>query len=118
MDDAPRETVKRANERLAIFLEGARRGLRGEGDFDVQDVRRLRKAIGEMALVVAQWAELRRLQPEIAGELDHYRRQLSELQIALVRIKVMLHARRASMEAGQVHNAAVSRWVSAFQQTR
>jgi hypothetical protein len=118
MNEAPRATIERVNARLAILLEGARRALRGEGDFDVQDVRRFREAIGEMASLVAQWAELRRLQPEMAGELDLYKSQLSELQTSLVRIRVMLHARRAHLEVSQLHNAAVSRWVSAFRQTR
>jgi hypothetical protein len=118
MSEAPQQTVERANARLEALLEGARRALRGEGDFDVQDVQLFRKAIGEMTAIVAQSRELRRLQPEIGSQLDLYKSQLRELQTTLVQLRVMLHTRQAKLHASQSHNTAVSRWVSAFRQTR
>ncbi len=118
MNDATRLTVERVNSHLAVLLEDARRALRGERHFDVQDVRQLREPIGEMTLIVAQWAEVRRLQPEIAGPLDLYKSQLGELQTTLRRIRIMLLARQASLQASQFHNTAVSRWVCALRQTR
>lgn len=118
MDEGLRQTVERVNARLAVLLEEARRALRGECDFGVADVRRLREPVGEMAAIVPRWAELQRLQPEIAGELAFYKSQLGDLQATLVRIRVMLHGRQATLHIGQNHNIAVSRWVSAFRQTR
>jgi len=118
MSEAARQTVERANARLEVLLEGARRALRGERDFDVNDVRQFRKAIGEMTAIVAQSSNLRRLQPEIGSQLDLYKSQLRELQTTLVQLRVMLHSRQARLHASQSHHTAVSRWVSAFRQTR
>ena len=71
-----------------------------------------------MAQIAASAAELRRLKPEIAGELDLYKSQLSDLQDTLGQIRVMLLARQASLEAGRAQLSAVSHWVNAFRQTR
>jgi hypothetical protein len=118
MKEAAQQTIKRASARLAELLEETRRAVRGERDFDVSDVRRLQEPVGEMAPIVAQASELRRLQPEIAGPLEIYKSQLRELQSTLIQVRIMLHTRQASLQVGQVHNAAVSRWVSALRQTR
>jgi hypothetical protein len=71
-----------------------------------------------MAAIVAESAELRRMQPEIAGELDLYKAQLGEMQATLGQIRMMLLARQASMEAGRAQLSAVSQWINAFRQTR
>jgi hypothetical protein len=115
---ATSETIEGVNARLSVLLEGARRALRGEGDFTVQDVRRFRAVLGEMTLIVAESKELRRLQPEIGDQLDRYKAQLGDLQALLLKIRIMLHTRQASVNASQNQNTAVSRWVSAFLQTR
>jgi len=118
MGATPQQTVERVNDCLSQLLEGARRALRGESEFDAEDVRRFREPLGEMTTIVAQSSELRRLQPEIGEPLDLYKSQLSELQTILVQVRVMLYSRQASLNACQSHNTAVSRWVSAFQQTQ
>jgi len=118
MAEKARDTVERANARLAVLLEEARRALRGERDFDLRDVRRLREPLAEMASIVEQAPELRRQQPEVGAQLDVYKSQLRELQTTIVQIRVMLHTRQASLQASQNHNTAVSRWVSALRQTR
>jgi hypothetical protein len=117
MKDAA-QTIDRASARLAELLEEARRSIRGERDFDVTDVRRLQEPVGEMAVIVAQASELRRLQPEISGHLDRYKTQLRELQSTLIQVRIMLHTRQTRMQASHVHTNAVSRWVSALRQTR
>ena len=118
MQETTQQTIERASSRLAELLEEARRAIRGERDFDVSDVRRLQEPVGEMAPIVAQAAELRRLQPETTGPLEFYKSQLRELQSTLIQVRIMLHTRQANLQAGHVHNTAVSRWVSALRQTR
>jgi hypothetical protein len=118
MGDSALQTVERVNARMAELLEEARRALRGERDFDTEDVQRLREPVGAMDSIVARSNELRRLQPEIAGQLDLYKSQLRDLQTILLQIRVMLKGRQAALDAGQTHNTAVSRWVSALHQTR
>jgi hypothetical protein len=116
--DTTQRIIERANARIEELLEGARRAIRGERDFDATDVRRLQEPIGEMAEIVAQASELRRLQPEFSGHLDRYKAQLRELQSILIQVRIMLHTRQAHLEASQVHTTAVSRWVFALRQTR
>jgi hypothetical protein len=118
MDDSALQTVERVNVRMAELLEEARRALRGERDFDTEDVRRLREPVGAMESIVARSYELRRLQPEIGGQLDLYKSQLRDLLTIVMQIRVMLTARQAALSSGQTHNTAVSRWFSALNQTR
>jgi hypothetical protein len=118
MSDAVRQTLLRVNTRLAELLEGARRALRGEGDFGVEEVRALRQPVEEMAPIVAESAELRQVRPELAGQLDLYKSNLGDLQTTLEQIRMMLLARQASLEAGRAQLCAVSQWVTAFRQTR
>ena len=113
-----RQTLLRVNERLGELLEGARRALRGEGNFGVEEVRQLRQPVEELAPIVAGAEELRRVRPELAGELDLYKSNLGDLQTTLVQIRIMLLARQASLEAGRAQLCAVSQWVTAFRQTR
>lgn len=118
MSEAVRQTLLRVNACLGGLLEDARRALRGESNFGVEEVRKLRQPIEEMAPIVAESAELRRLQPELAGQLDLYKSQLGDLQTTLAQIRMMLLARQASLEAGRAQLAAVSHWIRAFRQTR
>jgi hypothetical protein len=118
MYEAMRQTLLRVNTSLAGLLAEARRALRGECDFGVEDVRKIRGPVEEMAPIMEQSAELRRLRPELAGQLDLYKSQLSDMQITLGQIRVMLLARQASLEAGRAQLSAVSQWMGAFRQTR
>jgi hypothetical protein len=118
MYEAVRQTMLRVNGSLSGMLAEARRALRGECDFGVEEVRKIRGPVEEMAPIMAQSAAMRRLQPELAGQLDLYKSQLGELQTTLGQIRVMLLARQASLEAGRAQISAVSRWMGAFRQTR
>jgi hypothetical protein len=118
MREAVRQTLLRVNASLATLVEDARRALRGESNFGVEEVRKLRQPIEEMAPVMAESAELRRLQPELIGEFDLYKSQLGDLQTTLAQIRMMLLARQASLEAGRAQLSAVSHWITAFRQTR
>ena len=97
MYEAMRQTLLRVNTSLAGYLAGARSALRGESDFNVEDVRKIRRPVDEMGPVLAPSTELLRMQPE----LDLYKSQLGELQTTLGQIRVMLLARQASLEAGR-----------------
>jgi hypothetical protein len=118
MYEAMRQTLLRVNASLTGLLADARRAVRGECDFSVEDVRKIRRPVEEMAPVMAHSTELLRMQPELAGQLDLYKSQLGELQTTLGQIRVMLLARQASLEAGRAQLTAVSQWMGAFRQTR
>jgi DNA repair exonuclease SbcCD ATPase subunit len=118
MNETPRQRAERVNAHLAELMEDARRALRGEAEFNVTKVRRLRQALEEMTPIAARSAELRLVEPELAGEINRYEAQLRELQTTLQQIRVMLLARRASFRATRAQMNAVSRWASAFHQTR
>jgi hypothetical protein len=118
MYEGMRQTLLRVNATLTGYLAEARRALRGECDFGVEEVRRIRGPVEEMAPVLAHSTELLRLQPELAGQLDLYKSQLGDLQTALGQIRAMLLARQASLEAGRAQLSAVSQWMGAFRQTR
>ena len=118
MYEGMRQTLLRVNASVTGYLADARRALRGECDFGVEDVRKIRGPVEEMAPVLAHSTELLRLQPELAGQLDLYKSQLAELQTNLGQIRVMLLARQASLEAGRAQLSAVSHWMGAYRQTR
>ena len=104
--------------RLTALLGQARGALRGETLFKVEDVRRLQMLVGEMAAVVPQFSELRRLYPENSAEIDLYKSQLTELVATLRGIRLMLLAQRAQLDVQRGQLAAVNQWATAFQQTR
>jgi len=118
MHEAVRQTLHRVNASLAVLLAEGRRALRGECDFGVEDVRRIRGPVEEMAPIMAESAELLRMQPELAGQLDLYKSQLGDLRATLGKIRVMLLARQVSLEAGRAQLSAVAQWMGAFRQTR
>jgi hypothetical protein len=118
MGDILCQTIKDVNSRIALLLDQARAALRGERDFGVAEVHKLLEPVGEMDSIVAQSSELRRLHPEAAVQLDFYKLQLRDLQTVLQQIRMMLLTRQAGLNASQNNLTAVSRWVSAFNQTR
>ncbi len=118
MVETLRSTIVRVNAVLSGLLEEVRCAVRGEGEFTSEEVRKLKQPVEEMAPIIAQYGELRRTQPDLAGELDLYRATLRELDTTLAQVRKMLLARQASLEAGRAQISAVSQWVDAFRQTR
>jgi len=53
----------------------------------------------------------------MAGQLDLYTSHRGDLQTTLERIRIMLLARQAGLEAGRSQLCAVSQWMTAFRQT-
>ena|SRR5271155_419421 len=118
MPSSLRQKIENVNLRIAQQLENARRALRGQAVFAVDEVRRLRAPLDEMQPIVAQSSALREQDPEISEPLTHYKSQLTDLQIVLNQLHIMLLARQASLHAGQSQLAAVHQWMNAFRQTR
>jgi len=118
MSEAARQTLLRVNARLRGLLEEAKRALRGEGKFDTEEIQKIRQPLDEMTAIVAESSRLRRMQPDLEGQLELYKSHLGDLQTTLAQIRVMLLARQASLEAGRAQLSAVSQWVTAFRQTK
>jgi hypothetical protein len=117
MESTARETIARVNVRMAALLGETRSALRGQRDFNVEDVRRLCEPVGEMAPIVAQSNELQQRQPEMGEQLQRYKSQLAELQTILLQVRVMLLSRQAYLQANQIHATSVSRWASTVAKT-
>jgi hypothetical protein len=113
-----RETIEGTIAELGGLLEGAKRALRGESEFEVENVRQLRTVIEKMVPIIARSHELRRRHPDISALLDQYKCQLKELQTTTHQLLVVLLAKQATLVPKQSQNVAVSRWIAAFQQTR
>ncbi len=118
MDSALCGKIGDINAQLAAMLADTKRALAGEREFGVEQVRSLSEPIAAMALVMERAAELRKLHPEIAGPLDLYKSQLSELQTTLEQVRMMLLARRSQIDAGRAQLEAVSQWANALGHTR
>ena len=112
------EKIEKINAQIGQQLANIQRALRGEGEFEVEQVQALSKLVGEMAPIMERAADLRTLGPEIASQLDLYKAQLRELQPALERANMMLLARKAQMEAGRGQLQAVAKWAAMLGQTR
>ena len=111
------EQIARVNKRMIELLEEARKALRGEGDFGVEEIRKLREPLNEMD-PVGQAGELQRTSPEISPELELYKSHLAELLTILDQLRVMLLAKQANLLAGRVQLDAATHWLAAFQATR
>jgi hypothetical protein len=113
-----RQKIAGVNTQLATLLEYARRALRGETQFSVEQVRALSAPISEMAPIMARAKEFRTLHPELENELNEYKSHLGELHITLQQVTMMLLARRSQMESGRVQLDAVSKWANMLGNTR
>jgi hypothetical protein len=118
MNSAVLEQVRGSNSKLRLMLRRVGEALAGRANFGVEELREIAEPVAGMAPVVAQAAELRGANPEIRTELDHYAQNLGELNTALERVRCVMLARCASIEAQRVHLETVGLWVSAWKQTQ
>jgi Lon protease-like protein len=116
-EDALRR-VRQANARLQRFLGRVGEALAGRRNFSADDVRAVAQTIREMAPVVSRAKQLRAAHPGLRDELEFYARHLAEADHALDRMRCVLLARRAQIEAQWGHLAAVRLWAGAWQQTQ
>lgn len=112
------DKIASANSTIAPLLADARLSLTGQKNFDVDLVRAIAEPVSQMRPVMARAKELRLLQPEIEGELDVYTSQITELREVLENVRMMLLARRASLEATRSQLAAVGFFTDALSRTR
>ena len=110
MAGAIREKIAAVNARVGFLLEETQRALRGERNFGPEQIRAITQPVSEMEPILAGAQELTRQEPEIEPEIAQYKRQLSELHLALEQVRMMLTARRSRMERSRQHLDAVSRW--------
>lgn len=110
--------LARVNKRMIELLEEARKALRGEGNFGVEEIRKLREPLNEMDPVMRQAGELQRTSPEISPQLELYKSHLAELLTILDQLRVMLLAKQAKLLAGRTQLDAATHWLAAFQATR
>ena len=75
--------VSRVNLRFAELPEDARKALRGESNFEPQEIENIREPNNGMAPIIHESAELRTNNPEICPQLDLYASTLSEVQSTL-----------------------------------
>jgi hypothetical protein len=118
MEASPLDLLRRTNARLRILLLHARDALSGRSKFDVTDVRAIAEPVKQAAPIVAEAKALRASDPDLSAELDIYKVNLSEMQVALERIRFMLIARRAHVESMRSHLETLGLWSSTFRMTR
>jgi uncharacterized coiled-coil DUF342 family protein len=113
-----RQKIQAVQARVEEQHADARRALHGEREFGVEQIRALSESLKEMAPVMERAAELRALEPEIAGQLEAYKAQLRQLQTTLDQLHLMLLTKRAQMlrRGGQLE--AVANWAGALRQTQ
>jgi hypothetical protein len=111
-------SVKGANLKLHSFLHDVEEALAGRRVFGVDDLHAAQEPVSEMGALVNDAARLRATSSELDSELAAYSHNLEAAQVALDRVRVVLLARCASIEAQRAHLGTVSMWSSAFAQTQ
>lgn len=112
------EKLNSINQSLFQLLEQTRRALAGQADFDATTVRQLSLLVAEMDPVLPRSKQLRAAHPELIAPLDHYLRLAADLRGELEKIRMMLLARRGSLEVARAQLHAASQFVDALSSTR
>jgi hypothetical protein len=112
------QSVRGSNTKLQMLLARVREALAGRANFGVEDLRAIAEPVAEMAPIIAESTQLRAVAPELHSELEIYTQNLGEMQTALDRVRCVLLARCASLEAQRGHLETVSLWAAAWQQTQ
>ena len=111
-------TVKDANLKLRGFLHRAEEALAGRSNFGADDLHAAQEPVSEVGTLLSEATQLRATSPELDGELTEYSHNVEAARVALDRVRVVLLARCASIEAQRAHLSTVSMWSSAFTQTQ
>ena len=118
MKDTILSRVREANSKLRMLLNHADDAVAGRRNFDVQDLREVQGPVSGVTPFLADAARLRTSARDLDNELQSYARNLEATQTALDRVRVVLLARCASIEAQRAHLQTVSLWSSAWAQTQ
>ena len=111
-------SVRNANIRLRALLNSAEDAIAGRRNFTAEDLRSAQEPVSQMAPLIDEAQRVRMSDPEISNELQTYARNLESAQIALDRVRVVLLARCASMEAQRAHLESVRMWSAAWAHTQ
>jgi len=112
------EQVRDANAKLRSLISRTKDSLAGRCNFNVGDVRAIAEPVGSVQPIVDEAATLRATHPDLDAELETYKRNLEEVQVALEQMGVMLIARRAHVESARGHLATLSMWNATLRLTR
>jgi hypothetical protein len=110
--------VREANSKLRMLLDRADDAIAGRRNFEVQDLREVQGPVAGVAPLLDEAARLRPSTPDLNSELQSYAHNLKAARTALDRVRVVLLARCASIEAQRAHLQTVSLWSSAWAQTQ
>jgi hypothetical protein len=110
--------VRQANAQLQQQLHGIAEMLAGRARFAVAEVRAIAEPLEHMAPLLAEGQRMRSGWPELDAELNSYAQNLRALQTGLDRVRLVMLARCAGIEAQRGHLEAVGLWAAAWQQTR
>ena len=110
--------VRNVNAKLQSLLQRVNGALTGRRNFTVEDVRAIAEPVADMAPIVSQAQHLRATLPELKDELETYAQNLGEMDKAFDRVRCVVLARCASLEAERGHLETVGLWADAWRQTR
>ena len=112
------EQVRDANAKLRLLISRTRDSLAGRCNFTAGDVRAIAEPVGSAQPIIDEAATLRTTRPDLDAELETYKQNLKEVQVALEQMRVMLMARRAHIESARGHLATLSMWNATLRLTR
>jgi len=118
MQESLLHTVRGANSKLQTLLQRVADALAGRRNFGVEDIRAMAEPVAQMAPIVSDAEHLRAAVPEMHGELDTYAKNLGEVQTALDRVRIVLLARCAHLEAQRGHLETLGLWAAAWRKTQ
>ena len=111
-------SVQAANSRLRALLNIAEDAIAGRRNFTVEDLRSAQEPVSKMKPLIAEAKRIRNSDPNVSNELRDYAMNLEAAQVALDRVRVVLLARCASVEAQRAHLESVRMWTSAWAHTQ
>lgn len=111
-------SVRAANSRLRALLNIAEEAIAGRRNFTVEDLRSAQEPVSKMKPLVDEAKRIRNSDPNVSNELRDYAMNLEAAQVALDRVRVVLLARCASVEAQRAHLESVRMWTSAWAHTQ
>ena len=118
MEEPTLRRVRQANAQLQLFLGRVAEALAGRLNFTAADVRAIAEPVREMTSVVSAAERLCAATPELRHELETYARNLGAMDQAFDRLRCVLLARCAQIEAQRGHAETVRRWAGTWQQTQ
>ncbi|HXX44782.1 MAG TPA: hypothetical protein VEJ38_08635 [Candidatus Acidoferrales bacterium] len=118
MTDSAVEQIRQANAKLRAVISETRNALAGCRTFSATDVRAIAEPVAALQPIVDGAEKLRLMHPELDAELETYKGNLEEIQVALEQMRVMLTVRRGQIAAARSHVATLGMWSATLRMTR